>query len=218
LCTAVSGPFVSVDGKTYWRCPTCELTFLDPSHRLSAADEGAVYDLHDNRVDDPGYRRFLSRLTEPLLERLPKPSAVLDYGCGPGPALAAMMSEAGHSCAVYDPFYSPDEQVLSVVYDAVTCTEVAEHFFAPGVEFDRLAGLLKPGGWLGVMTCLQTDDAAFADWHYRRDPTHVCFYRQATLHWLAHHYGWEVTLPRKDVALFQRLDGSRLASRADSAV
>jgi 2-polyprenyl-3-methyl-5-hydroxy-6-metoxy-1,4-benzoquinol methylase len=198
-----------VSGKTYWRCPACELTFLDPSHRLNSADEAAVYDLHDNRVDDPGYRGFLSRLSEPLLARLSPQSQVLDYGCGPGPALAAMLTEAGHECTVYDPFYAPDEQVLSVAYDAVTCTEAAEHFYTPGVEFDRLAGLLKPGAWLGVMTCLQTDDAAFADWHYRRDPTHVCFYRQATLQWLAEHYGWELTLPRKDVALFQRPDGSR---------
>jgi cyclopropane fatty-acyl-phospholipid synthase-like methyltransferase len=65
-------------------------------------------------------------------------------------------------------------------YDFITCTEVVEHFHHPALEFRRLDALLKPGGWLAIQTTFQTDDARFARWNYRRDPTHVVFYRPYT--------------------------------------
>ncbi|MEC7376339.1 MAG: methyltransferase domain-containing protein, partial [Pseudomonadota bacterium] len=64
--------------------------------------------------------------------------------------------------------------------------------------------MLKPDGWLAVMTCFQTDDDRFDTWHYRRDPTHVVFYRAATFEWLAAAYGWALEIPVKDVALFRK--------------
>ena len=75
----------------------------------------------------------------------------------------------------------PGRDALQRDYDVITLSEVAEHLFEPAVEFERLGRLLKPGGWLGVMTCFQTDDTSFARWHYRRDPTHVVFYRSKDL-------------------------------------
>ena len=199
-----SQSFLTVSGRHYRRCPTCAARFLDPRQRLSRAAEHAEYRQHQNRPDDPGYRRFLSRLTAPLLARVPGGSRGLDYGCGPGPALAAMLSEAGHEMALYDPLFHPDPAALSQVYDFVTCTETAEHFHRPADEFARLTGLVRPGGWLAVMTCFQTDDARFADWHYRRDPTHVVFYREETLRYVAAAHGWRCEVPDKDVALMQR--------------
>jgi hypothetical protein len=44
------------------------------------------------------------------------------------------------------------------------------------------------------------DDTDFAHWHYRRDPTHVVFYRQANLLRLAARFDWECDVPRVDVA------------------
>ncbi|MGB2360319.1 MAG: methyltransferase, partial [Porticoccaceae bacterium] len=63
---------------------------------MSSAAEKAIYDQHQNSPDDLQYRRFLSRLTEPLLERLGPCSRGLDFGCGPGPTLSVMMAEQGH--------------------------------------------------------------------------------------------------------------------------
>jgi SAM-dependent methyltransferase len=145
----------------------------------------------------------LTKLAEPLLARLPAASRILDYGCGPGPALAAMLREAGHRVSLYDPFFAADPIALADRYDAVTCSEVAEHFHDPAAEFDRLATLLRPGGYLGLMTCFQTEDARFADWHYRRDPTHVVFYREATLRCVAESRRWTIEIPVKDVALMR---------------
>lgn len=177
-------------------------TFLDAAHRLGTEAERAVYEEHDNTVADAGYRRFLSKLADPLLARVRASSTGLDFGCGPGPALAAMLREAGHTVAVFDPFFFPDATVLDQTYDFVTCTEVVEHLHQPGVVFDQLGTLLRTGGTLAVMTCFQTDDARFAGWNYRRDPTHVVFYREETMRFIASQRGWSIEIPRKDVALF----------------
>lgn len=197
-------PVLSVDGRDYWRCEVCEARFLDPRQHPSRGAEHAHYLHHDNRLDDPQYRRFLSTLAGPLLARLHAASRGLDYGCGPGPALAAMLSEAGHEVALYDPFFCPDTTVLNRTYDFVTCTETAEHFHHPADEFARLMMLVRPGGWLAIMTCFQTDDARFRDWHYRKDPTHVVFYREETLRHLARSRHWSCEVPVKNVALMQR--------------
>ncbi len=106
--------------------------------------------------------------------------------------------------AIDDPLYFPDTSVLSARYDFITCTEVAEHLHAPLETFKRLEQMVRPGGWIGVMTCFQTADARFARWHYRRDPTHVVFYRERTMAWLAQNLGLNLEIPAKDVALFQQ--------------
>lgn len=196
--------FLQVGARDYWRCGRCEATFLDPSQRPAPQDELAEYRLHRNDVDDPGYRRFLGRLAAPLLERLAPASAGLDYGCGPGPALAAMLAAAGHRMAVYDPLFFDDPDVLVGPYDFITCSEVVEHFHRPAREFARLDGLLAPGGILAVMTAFQTHDAAFAGWHYRRDPTHVVFYRARTFEVIAARFGWDCEIPGANVALLRK--------------
>jgi SAM-dependent methyltransferase len=198
------GLLLEVDARRYWRCADCEATFVQPDQLPSAEEELAEYLRHQNDPEDPGYRRFLSRVAEPLLERLEPGSRGLDYGCGPGPALAAMLEEAGHKVARYDVFFQPDPAPLATTHDFITCTETAEHFHRPADELDRLEGLLRPGGWLAVMTCFQTDDARFATWHYRRDPTHVVFYRESTWRHLAAARGWTCEIPRKDVALLRK--------------
>ncbi len=201
--------FMSIKGSDYWRCSNCEATFLAPGQRLSPSEERAHYLHHENDPDDPRYRKFLSRLTVPLLEKLKTGMVGLDYGCGPGPALAAVLGDNGFHMDLYDPFFYPDPQPLDRTYDFITCTETAEHFHRPAAEFDRLGSLLRPGGWLAVMTCFQTDDDRFANWHYRLDPTHVVFYRDVTLRAIAVQRGWTCEIPLKDVALMHRPESGR---------
>ncbi len=205
VCRAAAlRPFLVVDDKAYDRCDVCAATVLDPKQRLDAAAELAHYRHHENDPADPRYRRFLAGLAEPLCARLAPASFILDYGCGPGPALAAMLGEVGHRVRLFDPFFAPDPGALEARYEAVTCTEVAEHFHNPASEFDRLDSLLKSGGLLALMTCFQTDDTRFSTWHYRRDPTHVVFYKETTLRHIAALRGWTIDIPVKDVAIFQK--------------
>ena len=197
--------FLAEGGRDYWRCPDCLATFLQPDQRPGPLEEKAHYDHHQNDPDDPRYRAFLSKLSAPLLAKLSPGASGLDFGCGPGPALAAMLTEAGHRVALYDPFYHPDPAPLAQTYDFITCTETAEHFHDPAGAFDRLGTMLRHGGWLAVMTCFQTDDARFGGWHYRKDPTHVVFYREETLRHIAAQRGWACEIPAKDVALMRKL-------------
>lgn len=197
-------PFLKVCALDYQRCNCCQATFLDPAQRPTLDAERARYQQHRNDPSDIGYRRFLSKLTGPLLKRLATHRCGLDYGCGPGLALACMMREAGHETALYDPFFYPDITALQRTFDFITCAEVAEHFHRPAEEFARFDRMLRPGGWLAVMTCFQEDDDHFADWYYRRDLTHVVFYRESTLRHIARGFGWACEIPVKDVALMQK--------------
>lgn len=197
--------FAELEDRTYWRCDRCMATLLDECQLPSATDERAQYDLHQNHIDDPHYRGFLNRLATPLLERLPAHSEGLDYGCGPGPALAAMLREAGHQAAVYDPIYAPDARALERQYDFITCTEAVEHFHFPARDFQRFDAMLRSGGWLGIMTTFQTDDARFANWHYRRDPTHVTFYREATFRQIAKDFGWHCEIAAANVVMMRKM-------------
>lgn len=166
--------------------------------------ELALYDTHHNDADNAGYRRFLSQLADPLCARLTPGDAGLDYGAGPGPVLAALLRERGFPTAVYDPFFAPESQVLEAEYDFVVCTETMEHFHRPARDFSRLSRLLKPGGWLGLMTELHGGSEAFADWWYHKDPTHVSFYSPRTIDWVAKRFGFRVDACSGRVALLQK--------------
>lgn len=191
-------------GRAYWRCRVCAATFLDPSQLPTPAAELERYLLHENDPGDPRYRGFLSKLATPLLDRLSPRQAGLDYGCGPGPALAHILREAGHSVDLYDPFFAPDPGPLHRTYDFIACSEVAEHLHYPAAQFASFDRLLRPGGWLAVMTSFQTDDSQFCNWRYRQEPSHVVFYREETFRFLAVRLGWNCEIPAQNIALMQK--------------
>lgn len=190
--------------RCYFQCSRCELVFVSQDQRLDAVTEKAHYDHHENNPDDQGYRRFLSRLALPLIERLAAGSTGLDFGCGPGPALAHMLREAGHTVALYDIYYQPDASVLKKTYDFVTATEVIEHLYDPQEIWSKWLNLVKPGGWIGIMTKQVIDIEAFASWHYKYDPTHVIFFSRATFRYLAARDKLELEFIGNDVILLRK--------------
>ncbi|MCP5171508.1 MAG: class I SAM-dependent methyltransferase [Pseudomonadales bacterium] len=204
LCFCESQRFCQDDTREYQQCRNCKLVFVPEAFHLTAEEEKAQYDLHENSPDDNAYRAFLSRLYLPMLELLPKNSLGLDFGSGPGPTLSIMFEEAGHRMALFDIFYAQDKTVLTRCYDFITATEVVEHLARPADIFTRLWGILKPGGWLGIMTKRVQNRAAFAHWHYKNDPTHIAFYSNATFCWLADELGAELYLMAPDVVLMRK--------------
>lgn len=180
------------NGVFYLLCPTCGLIWLSPEFRIQREAEFRHYLTHENNPADPRYRNFLNQLWLPLRERLKPGSRGLDYGSGPGPTLHLMACQDGFPCEPFDPIFDPHRERLDRTYDFVTCSETAEHFFRPDLEFKRLHRLLRPSGWLALMTLMVPDNCqAFGSWHYRLDPTHVCFYQAATVEWIAHRFGFE---------------------------
>nr|WP_320113891.1 class I SAM-dependent methyltransferase [uncultured Desulfuromonas sp.] len=199
-----SGLFGEDRRRCYWRCPCCALVFVARNDLLTPQEEKAEYDLHENAPDDPGYRRFLGRLFTPLQQRLANGALGLDFGCGPGPTLSVMAVECGLEMQLYDPFYAPDQSVLTQRYDFITATEVVEHLHHPAEDLDRLWQLLQPGGILAIMTKLVIDQQAFQNWHYKNDRTHVRFFSRQTFHWLAEKWQAQLAFVDKDVIFLHK--------------
>lgn len=197
-------PFYADKRRPYLRCSFCALVFVPQPYWLSVDEEKAEYDLHKNSVADQSYRKFLSRLTTPLLEKLAPKQTGLDFGCGPGPALAAMLEEQGHHVELFDIYFRNDPALLSKQYDFICATEVVEHLREPKKEFNNLFSMLKFGGWLGLMTKLVIDRQAFGNWHYIRDLTHICFYSHQTFEYLANQFNAELHSAASDVILLRK--------------
>ena len=105
---------------------------------------------------------------------------------------------------VYDPFFFKDDLIFSKKYDFITCTETMEHFFDPAKEIKRLDKMLAKEGVLGLMTNFLSDEKGFEQWYYRKDPTHVVFYRPRTFEIIANMMDWGYEVPEKDVVLFKK--------------
>ncbi|GGA63378.1 2-polyprenyl-3-methyl-5-hydroxy-6-metoxy-1,4-benzoquinol methylase [Neiella marina] len=189
--------------RDYYQCQHCQLVFVARASLPALSKERAVYDCHQNDVHDSGYRRFLGRTADPILARIANKAEGLDFGCGPGPALAAMFTEQGHPMAVYDPIFAADRTPLAKQYDFVTCTEAIEHFHYPHKEWQTLLQLVRPGGWLAIMTKLVANKERFSTWHYKLDPTHVSFFSRSTFEYLAQRDQLTLEFIDSDVMLFQ---------------
>ena len=204
LCGSVdTEPFFEDKTRTYLQCGDCRLVFVPRRFWLSLHEEKAIYDLHQNEPEDEGYRRFLSRLALPLMERLKPNSEGLDFGCGPGPALPLLFEEQGHRVSRYDPLYHNNPSVFDRQYDFICATEVVEHLRDPNREFARLFAMLKKGGWLGLMTKLVIDKNAFSRWHYIRDLTHILFFSRSTFERLATRFNTRLKIIGNDTILFR---------------
>ncbi|RYV02974.1 methyltransferase [Shewanella sp. OPT22] len=203
LCEHPDLTFYHQDRKReYWQCQHCQLVQVPPQFHITTEQEKAEYDKHDNQDDDSGYRHFLSRCLNPILERVDSSQLGLDFGCGEGRVLSKMAQEAGVSVNNYDLYYADDQSVLAQQYDFITATEVIEHIYDAKGTFELFDRLLTANGQLALMTKRVIDKEAFSRWHYKNDPTHICFYSVATFEWLADSFNWEFKCIEKDVVLF----------------
>lgn len=212
LCkTSHCAPF-KVDKKplhSYFHCAECDLIFLNPEERLSPEAEKARYDLHDSSGSG-GHGAFLEPLLKDIDSHLraanlsPQTLSVFDFGCGPTPVLAKMFAEKGYRASSYDLYYHPNQDLLRHSYHVVTSTEVWEHLYDPRKDIETLLRCLKTGGLLGVMTSAHHGEAAFHDWHYRRDPTHVTFFSARTMQWLAETFRLQTIKSRSPYWIFQK--------------
>ena len=210
LCKKIQSSDYYIDkNREYLHCDYCQLVYVSAEFHLSAPEERKQYDCHDNNPEDQHYRKFLSRLFNPMLKRLEKQSCGLDFGSGPGPTLSVMFEEIGFTVFIYDKFYACDESVFEKEYDFVTATEVIEHLANPAEELNRLLTRIKPGGYLGIMTKLVDTRERFKSWHYKNDLTHICFYSQETFLWIAQKYHLHVEFIGADVIILQK--GKQLA-------
>ena len=197
--------FKNIKQKRYWKCSYCEAIFLDKEFYLSSNDEYKHYLTHNNDVNDPRYKQFLSNLMLPLIERIKLNSIGLDYGCGPGPALSLMLREKGYQMFNYDPFFHPKKSNLLKKYDFISCSETVEHFHNPFYEFTRFNELLNDGGIIGIMTNFHSKENIFENWYYIKDPTHVVFYSKNTFLIIAKMFKWDCEFLNNNLVFFKKI-------------
>ena len=197
--------FCADKSRVFYRCSHCFLIFVPPLYFLSLEQEKAEYDQHQNSPGSPGYRSFLNKLVLPVQKRIAPNSNGLDFGSGPGPTLSVMFEEQGHTVSLYDPIYAADKSVLSGKYDFVCASEVVEHFHKPAKDLDLLWSLVKPGGWLGIMTGMAQNRKAFTTWRYKDDLSHVAFFSMETMEWLAGKWQAALQIAGKNVFLFTHM-------------
>lgn len=190
------------DERKYLLCHCCALVFVQPNMLPIPLQEVLRYLEHRNEPSDERYVRFLRRLADPLLERLSPGACGLDFGCGPAAVMEQILVGHGFPTVSYDPLFRPDASLLDASYDFLTCSEVVEHVHDPSALFARFVTLLRRGGIIAVMTRFYGEESPFATWWYRRDATHVSFYREDTMRWIAGAKGWSVEFPAPNVALF----------------
>lgn len=186
VCKSGNVSLFEVKETGYKRCLDCGSITMVPESRLSSDGQKSRYELHNNTLEDEGYRKYLEKFLTDCLqayrsEKGVLPSVVLDFGSGPEPCLVQLMKEKGMKAFGWDPYFntegladcSPGQE-----FDLVTCLEVAEHFENPEESFRYLASLVKKGGMAVIGTNLLPEETVqpFAKWWYRFDPTHVTFY------------------------------------------
>ncbi len=190
---------------SFFKCPCCGAYVKDKTLYIDAAKEKAVYEKHHNDVNDIRYQKFTAPITDLLLENFTPEHLGLDYGCGTGPVIAKMLSDRSYQITCYDPFFYPSEAYLDQQYDFIYSCEVFEHFHQPKQEIQKLLSLLKPGGWLLVMTHIFDEQTRFENWYYRLDHTHVFIYTPKTLNFIASHFNLKVVKLGERLVVFENL-------------
>ncbi len=200
LCNCSSANYV---GNSF-SCPECKLIFKTPLSFLSKDDEDKRYQSHQNSNQDQGYIDFLNKLATPLQKFIKQNDELLDYGCGPFSQISKILESEVKSTSFYDPLFFPNSEVTSRLYDVVTCTEVVEHFKSAKDDWEQLLSTVKPNGILGIMTQFYNEEINFQKWWYKNDPTHIVFYRQETLDYIAKKYSLKVLYnDQRSVIIFQ---------------
>lgn len=206
----------------YAKCPVCSYIGIDPERMPCPRAEEARYRLHNNDYEDTRYRAWIAEFLDAVSDYLPPGGRVLDFGSGPEPVPARILSERGCIVTSYDPYFAPDTDWRRPGWDAILVHEVAEHLNSPGDVFSELSGLLSPGGALCIRTRFPPSDReAFRLWRYRMDETHVGFLGHDCFSWIARNFSLDVAMltpPDRAVLVKSELTRSSLLDAQASDV
>lgn len=190
LCNSSAHYLISGENREYWLCPECRAISVPEQFHISRDKEVKRYLEHENSLESEGYVQMFQEKINILQDYEIK--SALDYGCGYEPVLKTLLERQGIKADGYDPNFFPDTS-LDKLYDLVISTETFEHFRNPAEEIARIVGKVAPGGILAIMTRFYpSDNKTFADWYYKRDPTHIIFYCSRTFQWIAENFGFKL--------------------------
>jgi SAM-dependent methyltransferase len=194
------------DSRKYFRCSLCELVFIHHTQLPVREMELARYNEHNNDLSSLAYLSYLDRLAAPVVEKLAIGEIKgLDFGCGPVEGMRHLLEPRGYEISSYDPYFFPETKLINNDYDFVLCSEVVEHFFEPAKGLAEIDELVKSGGFIGISSRLYPKSSEeFRNWGYRRDPTHVVFFSELTVKWVAKKFGWELINLNSPIWIFRK--------------
>ncbi len=203
-CTLCETPLKNKADDYYFVCNICSAYVKDIRHYMTSAEERAHYQAHNNDVNDVGYQKFTSPITNAILANQTKEQLGLDFGCGTGPVITKLLKDQDYQVQTYDPYFHPNESYLNLRYNYIFSCEVFEHFYNPKHEIEKLLDLLRPSGRLYIMTHLFKEGIDFKTWYYRKDTTHVFIYTEQTMRFIAETYNLEIDTLDERITVFSK--------------
>lgn len=203
LCKSTSVTIFNTKNNNYYKCANCLAIYMDSESFVSKDKEIERYKEHNNNVNDLGYQKFVNPIVNKVLSNYKNTHKGLDFGCGTGPVVTKLLRDKAYNITTYDPFFDNNIKALKTTYDYIVCCEVIEHFHNPLQEFQLLKSLLNSKGKLFCMTDVYNETIVFDNWYYRNDQTHVIFYQQKTLEWLAKHLNFSKVTVEKRLIIFE---------------
>lgn len=177
----------------FHECPVCLLITKDESNHISESEELSIYLRHENSLDNHGYVNYLMNFIEQGVLPYKTYGEVLDFGSGPEPVLAHLLTSHGFKVDCYDYYFAREKVYEHKQYDLMTCTEVIEHIKDPLKTFELFHQHIKKDGILSLMTLFYPKDKdVFFDWFYIRDHSHISFFAPETMMYLASKTGFEL--------------------------
>ncbi len=191
-CTLCNTPLTNHVDEYFFICDNCGAYLKKYPFYLSPEKEKERYQKHQNNVNDIHYQIFTSPITHAILQKQSPNDLGLDYGCGNAPVISKQLMDKGYNVKLYDPFFYYNEDYLNFSYDYIFSCEVFEHFHSPKQEIEKLLSILKPNGYLYIMTHLYHSDIDFKNWYYRRDPTHVFIFTIKTIEYISEKFSLNI--------------------------
>jgi SAM-dependent methyltransferase len=186
--------------REFLRCSSCELVFVPEQFYLTTEQERKRYDLHDNSIDNKGYKEFLEKIVTVITDRFSVDCTILDFGSGANAVLGKILDKKGYSCDSYDPLFNIQCRNDTKLYDIIVVCEVIEHLRFLQNDLLFIKKRLRPDGTVILRTQLYPDAEKFLGWWYIQDLTHVNFFSPVTIDFVASQLKRMVTLTdEKDI-------------------
>jgi len=204
ICQSSATHFLQDKRRTYLKCPNCQLIFVPKENHVSVEIEKKRYDKHINTKKNKGYIAQFKNLIEQISMDHPKGAKGLDFGSGPSPVLAKLLTDKGFNMSIYDLFYTDTPEIFKDQYDFISATEVIEHLANPVTEMKRLWDCIKPGGKLYILTQRYPVKKEFLQWYYKNDPTHISYFQKETFKELAAILSAELEMKDKTLVILTK--------------
>ena len=91
LCGSLSPIFFQSKDQKFFNCPQCHGIFTSQYLLPNSKTEIDRYKTHNNDVNDPRYRKFVSPITNGIQIHFDKHHHGLDFGSGTGPVITKVL-------------------------------------------------------------------------------------------------------------------------------